>query len=288
MQRERFIILVFLCVFVANVMAQNATNVEARQEGNLAVITYTLDKTADVTVQVSTDGGRTFSAPLTKVTGDVGRGVWAGNNRIVWDILAERNRLVGANIVFRVNAISSKNAKKKTRQSKTKKYDGIGGFNKCHFQIYITAPFKFGSTTKKNHDNSSLDYTYYNSSFYNDETDLGMGLDVSLGLRAKKFFFIGANSGYIYNMISGSSYIPLGAHAIVYFPTGKERVSENSYPFISAVFGGYFGGGKQGFYYQIGVGYDLRTIAHFSIGYTGLSELGNYLHCKIGFRLGKQ
>ncbi len=98
--------LVCICVLVGcfTLFAQNVTNVEAYQDGKQAVITYVLDETADVTVQVSIDGGQTFSAPLTKVTGDVGRGVRAGSNRIVWDILAERDRLVGNNIVFQVNA----------------------------------------------------------------------------------------------------------------------------------------------------------------------------------------
>ena len=67
-------------------------------------ISYELDKTADVSVSVSMDGGKTFTPSLLHVTGGVGKGVPSGKNTIVWDVLSEYDKLVGENICFRVSA----------------------------------------------------------------------------------------------------------------------------------------------------------------------------------------
>lgn len=88
--------------------AQNVTNVEFWQEGKNVKISYDLDKTADIKIAVSTDGGTTFSGPLTCVTGDVGNGVASGKKVIVWDVLSEYDKLVGENICFRVTAEGGK------------------------------------------------------------------------------------------------------------------------------------------------------------------------------------
>jgi formylglycine-generating enzyme required for sulfatase activity len=50
----------------------------------------------------STDGGKTFSEPLQKVSGDAGKGISSGQKRIVWNVLEEVPELVGDNIVFMV------------------------------------------------------------------------------------------------------------------------------------------------------------------------------------------
>ncbi|OPZ97875.1 MAG: hypothetical protein BWY70_01378 [Bacteroidetes bacterium ADurb.Bin408] len=97
-----FILLVFL---VTGINAQNVTNADSRQEGKKIIITYTLDKPADISVYCSMDGGKTFGPALQKVTGDVGRTVPAGCNTIVWDVLAEVNELQGENIAFKIKAM---------------------------------------------------------------------------------------------------------------------------------------------------------------------------------------
>ena len=82
---------------------QTVSNVDAYQEGKNIIITYDIDKTGLVSdVYCSTDGGRTWSAPLKQVTGDVNKQVPAGSHRIVWDVLSEREKLAGANICFKV------------------------------------------------------------------------------------------------------------------------------------------------------------------------------------------
>lgn len=100
-------ILLFLLI-IANLVAfsQNVTNVQVEQIGKMVRVTYTLDKTADITMHLSTDGGVTYSEALKQVTGDVGKAISIGTHTIVWDVLLERENLKGDNIVFMVKATS--------------------------------------------------------------------------------------------------------------------------------------------------------------------------------------
>ena len=95
-----YVIFLFLLPLVC--LAQTVSNVVARQEGNTVVVTYSLDKDADISVCFSEDGGKTFSSALTSVRGDVGPGVKAGERTFVWDVLEEVDRLVTTDLVFRV------------------------------------------------------------------------------------------------------------------------------------------------------------------------------------------
>ena len=91
----------FLAVGVA--FSQKVSNVDAYQEGKNIVITYSLSEAGMVSaVYCSTDGGRTWGAPLRHVSGDVNKSVSAGSHRVVWDVLSEREHLKGENICFKV------------------------------------------------------------------------------------------------------------------------------------------------------------------------------------------
>ena len=88
---------------------QTVSNVDAYQEGKHIIITYDIDKAGSVgDVYCSTDGGRTWGEALRQVTGDVNKQVPAGSHRIVWNVLAEREKLSGANICFKVEANSGR------------------------------------------------------------------------------------------------------------------------------------------------------------------------------------
>ena len=103
MRRLIAIALCFLSTLAASSLcAQNVTNAACRQEGNKIVVTYSLDKPADIELWYSTDWGKNYKGPLKRVYGDVGRNVHSGNNSIVWDVLEEVESLVGSGIVFRV------------------------------------------------------------------------------------------------------------------------------------------------------------------------------------------
>lgn len=91
-------------------LAQRIENVRTAQEGKTIVVTYDLtglssDQSATVKLFYSEDGGATWGSVLQKVTGDAGSGIKAGTGkRIVWDVLAERERFVGESMVFEVRA----------------------------------------------------------------------------------------------------------------------------------------------------------------------------------------
>jgi len=100
----KLVFFLLLSVFTAVCsFGQTVSNVDAYQEGKNIIITYDIDKAGLVSdVYCSTDGGRTWGAPLKQVTGDVNKQVPAGSHRIVWDVLSEREKLAGANICFKV------------------------------------------------------------------------------------------------------------------------------------------------------------------------------------------
>ena len=95
------LICLFLCVGVT--FAQKVSNITARQVDKQIHITYTLDEPAEISLYLSTDGGESY-IKLIKVSGAVGQSVNPGRNTIVWDVLDERESLVGDNIVFKVRA----------------------------------------------------------------------------------------------------------------------------------------------------------------------------------------
>lgn len=87
-------------------VAQTVSNVRFEQVGKTVRICYSLSAEADISIYLSTDGGRTYeSTPLKQVTGAVGQHVKAGTDKCaVWDVLAERDRLQGDAICFKVHA----------------------------------------------------------------------------------------------------------------------------------------------------------------------------------------
>ena len=90
--------------FQLTCLAQTVSNVRFEQVAKKVKITYSLDKQANISVSVSEDGGKTWSRPLSNVSGHVGKQVQAGNNTIYWDVLSDCDKLVGNNICFKVRA----------------------------------------------------------------------------------------------------------------------------------------------------------------------------------------
>ena len=93
---------VMSCTFKIS-FAQKVTDITARQVGKQIHITYTLDEPAEISLYLSTDGGESY-IKLIKVSGAVGQSVTSGRNTIVWNVLDERENLVGDDIVFKVRA----------------------------------------------------------------------------------------------------------------------------------------------------------------------------------------
>lgn len=99
---KRYVLmLTWLLLLPIAVCAQTVTNVIAEQAGKKIVVSYQLDKQADISIQYSTDGGSTYRS-MSHISGDVGSDVAAGQRMITWDVLADMEKLVCSNLVFKV------------------------------------------------------------------------------------------------------------------------------------------------------------------------------------------
>ena len=118
--------LILTCV-LPSFYAQSVRDVEMSQEGKNIIIEYTLDASSpqEIKLFLSKDGGRSFSAPLRKVSGDVGRGVRSGRKRIEWKVLEEYDELVGDRIVFMVEIVDAAPVVKYTKPTKSYDFDDL-------------------------------------------------------------------------------------------------------------------------------------------------------------------
>ena len=73
-----------------NLLAQTVTNVVAKQVGDLVEITYDVDRSAEVVLCFSADGGVTYDTIPKTLTGDIGF-VGPGHHRIAWHLLADNS-----------------------------------------------------------------------------------------------------------------------------------------------------------------------------------------------------
>ncbi|HIZ85595.1 MAG TPA: hypothetical protein IAC04_03795 [Candidatus Coprenecus stercoravium] len=84
--------------------AQNISEADFRQDGDKVIVSFYLDRNADISLYVSTDGGRTYQGPLKKVSGNVGNNVPLGWCAVTWDPIAEYGGITGDNIRFKITA----------------------------------------------------------------------------------------------------------------------------------------------------------------------------------------
>lgn len=114
-----------LCIIVCQTMTLDAYganpsivgNIDSRQVDNKIVITYDLEKKADITIYYSIDGGSRYKRIL-QISGDVGSNVSPGLEKTAtWDVLSEINELSG-DIIFQVQAVDcvAQNVANKNRQ----------------------------------------------------------------------------------------------------------------------------------------------------------------------------
>ena len=104
---RKYIILLFILFSTTSLWAENASNIRVRQEGKAIVITYDLSKNSVVRLLMASGKSNQYTE-LTAVTGNVGKGVSAGQNRkIVWKPLEEKEAFIAENVRFKVEAMSS-------------------------------------------------------------------------------------------------------------------------------------------------------------------------------------
>ena len=102
------IVFFMLLLAVSNaLLAQQVSNTRFVQDGRQVKIYYDLSETADVSIYLSTDGGRSYEiSPIRHVSGHVGKQVAPGKSRCaVWDVLSDRDNLQGSQVCFKVRAV---------------------------------------------------------------------------------------------------------------------------------------------------------------------------------------
>lgn len=101
--------------------AQHVTELVVEQVGQKVLVHYSLwgDSSYDVYLYVKTEGDARWQGPLNAVIGDVGPGQRPGSNKIIsWDVLAERDKLVG-DWVFGIQVKDDKIIKEAEQQAQT-------------------------------------------------------------------------------------------------------------------------------------------------------------------------
>ena len=96
--------------FAINSKVLSIVNITAEQNSLAKTVTinYDLNKAADISLDISADGGITWDVATTTLSGAVGVGVLAGNNRTVtWDAAADFNNEERANMRVRLSGIDS-------------------------------------------------------------------------------------------------------------------------------------------------------------------------------------
>jgi hypothetical protein len=95
-------------IYISSITAQEVKNVSSEVTGNIIQIDYDLSSAKykqifNISLYVSFDGGNTFQGPMKAVSGDVGKGIKAGSNRISWEPFNDVPSLEG-DVVFSIKA----------------------------------------------------------------------------------------------------------------------------------------------------------------------------------------
>lgn len=107
---KKGLIAIGLFMVSVTVCGQTVTNADCYEDGQKAVVTYSLDKEANIDLQMSVNNSAFQTLDRTSLSGDVGTNVRKGKNKkIVWDVLKDCNSLVG-DVQFRVVPSESLNA----------------------------------------------------------------------------------------------------------------------------------------------------------------------------------
>ncbi len=197
------------------VSAQRVSNVAFYQSGKSIVITYSLSERADVSVYMSTDGGRKFKY-LEHVTGDVGAYVTPGEKRIEWDVMADYDEFIENNVVFKVSAYRGKN------------YD----FDRVSFSSYMEA----GAATTF----GSWGYLADLSMGIRIKKYVYLGVEIGFTQLIDPLHYVYNTGLNTYDFYSNFWCIPAGLNMRVYFP-GKNCIRKRIYPYVNITGGAYYG-----------------------------------------------
>lgn len=109
MNRSKLLLVLFITISQIGITAyaQKVNNITFRQEQSNIIVLYDLEtKTpCKVSLYVSTNDGKTWQGPLTKVIDAVGDKIASGSHSITWNVLEEFEELRGDKIMFQVRAV---------------------------------------------------------------------------------------------------------------------------------------------------------------------------------------
>jgi len=105
MRRIIILALVLSSLFGAATAQEHVSNIRVQQRDGMIYVTYDLILNADIKVFASLDGGTTYRGPLQHVSGAVGKGISAGNDKVlIWNLLREVGYVDNSSIVIRISA----------------------------------------------------------------------------------------------------------------------------------------------------------------------------------------
>ena len=96
-QIKNLLLIAVLLLITATAFSQKVSNVHFEQVGKRIHIYYDLEGKDNYSVQVfySEDKGNTWQGPLEKASGDVGEQTKGNNKKIIWDVLENKDNLIG-------------------------------------------------------------------------------------------------------------------------------------------------------------------------------------------------
>ena len=158
---------IYVIAFAAN-NAPHVSNVHADQRAGtkLVDITYDVEDADDdvltITVELSDDGGNTFTVPAKTFSGDIGSGITpGGGKKIVWDAGADVPNVYGTNYRAKVTAS-----------------DGVGlpqiikGRDGAEMALIPAGEFQMGDSFNEGGGNERPVHTVYLDSFYIDKYEV--------------------------------------------------------------------------------------------------------------------
>ncbi len=105
----QYFYIIFLLLLTHPGFGISVVNVSSKQAGSAIEVLYDItgsneDDRFNVNLFCSIDGGKTYSMPLTKVSGDIGFDIEGGfGKKITWNVLDEMNHLIASKVVFKVS-----------------------------------------------------------------------------------------------------------------------------------------------------------------------------------------
>ena len=140
---NKVLVIIGLVGFTVTVWGQTVTNADCYEQNQKAVITYSLDKEANIDLEVSVNGSTFEPVDRTHLTGDVGVNVSKGKSKkMEWNVLEDRSALIG-DVQFKVVPSESLNAYNKRTKKEASQQNEYAALCKRYFNTNGTFSISF-------------------------------------------------------------------------------------------------------------------------------------------------